>query len=674
MLSEARIVTRGTRSKPLQAGSSRSIVMFDFVRKHTRILQFILVLLILPSFVVFGIQGYSNFANDTGTVAKVAGQKITQTEWDNAHRNFVERFRAQQPEADPRTLDSAEYKKQSLEALVRQYVLAAASRDQHLNAPTSRLVRVFSTDPQFAALRNADGTLNKQLLEARGMSPAQLEGLLRQELTVGQVLAGVQGTGQTSKLANRQAVDALFQVRDVQWVKFEPKQYASQLNPTPEQLQAFYKDPANGTWLTSPEKADVQYVVLDLDTLKQRVSVSEDDLRRSYKENQARFTSPEERRASHILIKAEKSATADQKKAARAKAEQLLAQLQKNPSQFAELAKKNSDDPGSATNGGDLDFFARGAMVKPFEDAAFALKPGQISGVVESDFGFHIIQLTGERGGSAQPFEAVRAQLEDDARKQLAQRQFAEAAEKFTNGVYEQSDSLKPVADELKLTVQTQNDVLHEPGAKDQGALSNRRVLDALFDAGNRAKGRNTEAVEIGPNKLVSARIVKYSPAARQPFEQVQAMLRERWVTAEAAKAARQDAEQKLALWKQSPDKAQLPASVSMSRRTVFSQPPAVLEAALRIPEKQLPAWTVVDLGAEGVALLKVNKVMPLQISPQEITETEAQFGSYWGKAEADAYYRALKHQYKVEYVNEGKTVTEKTAAPQKAASSSSSS
>lgn len=643
--------------------------MFDFVRKHTRILQFLLLLLILPSFVIFGLQGYDRFASDEGAVASVAGQKITQSEWDGAHRNYVERVRAQQPDADPRAFDTPEFKKEALDSLVRQYVLAAAARDQNLNAPVARLVRVFSTDPQFAALRNPDGSLNKQLLESRGMTPAQLEGLMRQELTVGQVLSGVQATGQTSKLSNRQAVDALFQVREVQWMKFEPKQYAAQLNPSPEQLQAFYKDQANASWLTSPEKADVEYLVLDLDALKQRVSVSEDELRRAYSENLPRYTSAEERRASHILIKAEKSATAEQKKAARAKAEQLLAQLQKNPGLFAELAKKNSDDPGSAANGGDLDYFGRGAMVKPFEDSAFALKQGEISGLVESDFGFHIIQLTAVRGGQAQAFEAVRAQIEDDARKQLAQRQFAEAAEKFTNGVYEQSDSLKPVADELKLSVQTVRDVLREPGAKDQGALSNRRVLDALFDAGNRAKGRNTEAVEVGANKLVSARIVKYSPAARMPFEQVQALIKERWMAAEAGKAARKDAEQKLALWKQAPDKAQLPAPVQMSRRTVFSQPPAVLDAVLRIPEKQLPAWSVVDLGGEGVALIKVNKVMPLQISPQELTETEAQFGSYWGKAEADAYYRALKRQYKVEYHNEGKKVMDKVAEAQKSAS-----
>lgn len=645
--------------------------MFNFVRKNTRILQLILVILILPSFVMFGIEGYSRFGDQADTVAKVGKQSITQAEWDNAHRNFVDRVRAQQPDADPKLFDAPEFRKQSLEALVRQHVLAAAAADQRMGVTDARLLRSFTTDPRFAALFNPDGTFNKQLLEAQGMTMQQLEAMVRQELVLGQVLGSVQATGQTSLTANRHAVDALFQVREVQWMKFDPKVYAAQLSPTAEQLQAFYKDPANAAWLASPERADVEYLVLDLDALKQRVSVSEEELRRSYQENLPRFTTPEERRASHILIKTESGASAEQKKAARTKAEGLLAQLKQNPSLFAELARKNSDDPGSAVAGGDLDFFGRGAMVKAFDETAFKLKKGEISGLVETEFGYHIILVTDVRGGQAQPFEAVRPQIEDEARKQLAQRQYAEAAERFTNGVYEQSDSLKPVADELKLSIQTASDVLREPGAKDQGVLGNRRLLDALFDADNRAKARNTEAIEVGASKLVSARVVKHHPASTRAFDEVQAELRERWVSQEAAKAAKADAERKMAEWKQSPEKSGLPAPVEMSRRTIFSQPPAVLEAALRVPAGQLPGWTVVDLGAEGVALIKVNKVLPLTISEQEIKETQNQFGGYWGRAEADAYYRALKRQYKVEFVNEGKKVMDQSPEQQKAANPS---
>ncbi len=633
--------------------------MFNFVRKHTRILQLILVILILPSFVVFGIQGYSSFTSDNGVVAKVDGQKITQAEWDNAHRNMVERLRAERPEVDAKLFDTPAVRKQALDALIRQHVLAQAAKDQNLTPPLARLVRMFTGQPEFAAFRNADGSINEKALEARGMTADRLEALLRQELTLGQVLGGVQGSSTPSQWANRRAVESLFQVRDVQWLKLEPKQFAATLNPTDAQLQAYYKDPANAASLMSPEKADVQYVVLDIDALKQRVSISEEDLKRSYQENIKLYTQPEERRASHILINAPKDAKDDVRKAARAKAESLLAQLRKNPAEFAELAKKNSDDPGSATNGGDLDFFGHGAMVKPFEDVAFSLKPGQISDLVETEYGFHIIQLTAVRGGQAQPFEAVRARIEDDARKQLAQKLYAEAAEKFTNAVYEQSDSLKPVADELKLTLQTQADVLAKPDAKTQGIFANQHLISTLFDPANRAKARNTEALEVGPSKLVSARIVKYSPAARLPFEQVQAELKARWVQAEALKAAHAEAERKVAEWKKDGEKAQLPLSVLMSRRTVYNQPPAVLDAAMRIPEKQLPAITSVDLGREGMAVIRVNKVMPLEITPQEVADTEGQFSGYWGKVEADAYLRALKQRYKVKLVGEGLKVEE---------------
>ena len=640
--------------------------MFDFVRKHTRILQFVLVLLILPSFVLLGVDSASKFGSDEGVVAKVAGSKISQAEWDNAHRQLAERVRAERPNVDAKDLDAPEVRKQSLDQLVREFVLNAASRDQRLTTSEARIQRIFTTDPQFAALRNADGSLNKAFLQARGMSPAQLEAMLRQELTLAQVLAPISVTGQTSSLASEQAVNALFQQREVQWQKIDAKQFVAQLNPTAEQLQAFYQDAANAAAFTSVEQADVEYVVLDIDTLKQRVTVSEDELRASYKENIGRYGQPEERRASHILIKAEASATAEQKKAAKAKAEQLLAQLQKNPAQFEELAKKNSDDPGSAANGGDLDFFGKGAMTKAFDEAVFSMKSGEISKLVESDYGFHIIKLTGVRGGQAQPFEAVRAQIEDEARKQLAMRQYAEVAEQFTNKVYEVSDSLKPVADELKLTIQQAKGVLRQPGQVDQGVLSNQRLLEALFDPANRSKARNTEAIEVGPNKLVSARLVKYQPAAKRPFDQVKDQVRERWVAAESVKRARAEADKLVAEWKKAPEKANLPAVTTMSRRNMFSQPAPVLEAVLRMPAKSLPAWTVVDLGAEGSAIVKLNKVLPPALSAEEQRETQSQFGPIWGRAEADAYYRALQREYKVQYLNDGKKVTDAVTASKK--------
>jgi peptidyl-prolyl cis-trans isomerase D len=639
--------------------------MFEAVRNNSRVFQIVLVALIALSFVGGGIQGYDSFmSNDT--VATVAGRKISQTEWDNAHRQLVENMRAQAPDLDPKLLDSPEMKQRALDTLLRDYTLLAALKDQHLPVPDTRLKRVFATSPEFERVRNPDGSLNTQLLEAQGISSLQFAGRVRDQIGVAQVLGAVERTAQASKTSNRQAIEAFFQTRDVQWMKFEPKNYLAALNPSAEQLQKFFAQPDVAPIFQQPERADVQYVVLDLESLKQKVTVTEEELRKSYQDNIKRYTKDEERRASHILIGADKSLPAAQRQAAKAKAEQLLAQLKANPAQFAALARQHSQDPGSAANGGDLDFFARGAMVKPFEDTAYGLQKGQVSGVVETDYGYHIIQLTDIRGGGAQPFEAVRPQIEDDARKQLAQRQYADAAEQFTNTVYEQSDSLKPVADALKLTVLSAQQVLSRPGTAEQGVFANKRLLEALFDASNRSKARNTEAIEVGPNQLVSARIVKYYPAAKPPFEQVQAQVRERWVQREAARLAREDAQNKMALWQKDPAQAKLPVSVAMSRRLVFSQPPEVMDAVLRVPETQLPAWRVVDIGREGFALAKINKVLPLVANPEEEAGTRVELARYLGKAESDAYLKALQRGYKLEI----KAPAVKTAqAAEKAAS-----
>jgi peptidyl-prolyl cis-trans isomerase D len=637
--------------------------MFEFVRNHNRVLQGALLVLILPSFVFFGIQGYDSFLSEDGVVAKVGKQKITQTEWDAAVRTLAERTRAQSENVDPATFDTPQFKQRALDMLLRDYIMSTASRDQLLRAPDARLIRLFGTLPDFAALRNPDGTLNTKILEAQGMSPVQFQERLREQISVGQVLSGVESTATPSNAATQLTVGALFQVREVQWTQFDPKKFAAQLNPTPEQLRKYYDQPANASAFKTPESADVQYVVLDLDSLKQRASVTEEELRKSYDENKARFTKEEERRASHILIKAEKSAPAAARQAAKARAEKLLAEATKSPAQFAELARKNSEDVGSATNGGDLDYFGRGAMVKPFEDAAFSLKQGQISGIVESDFGYHIIQLTDIRASAIQPFEQVRGELEEDARKELARKMYAEAAEKFTNMVYEQTDSLKPVADELKLTITPAQGVKRVPDQLNgKSPMANARVLEALFNEANRSKGRNTEALEIAPNTLVSARVVKYYPASRPAFEAVQAQVRDRWVTEESIKLAKQEAEKQLALAKQSPDKVSMPAPVEMSRKTQFGQPAQVLDAALRVPADKLPAWTTVDMGAMGSVLLRVNKVLPLKVTPEESAQSLVQYGTFWGKAEADAYVRAMRRDYKVKVLATPKADAEKTA------------
>ncbi len=620
--------------------------MFDFVRTHTRLFQGLLVLLIFPSFVFFGVQGYSSFTSESNAkVAQVDGRGITRVEWDAAHQRNVERLRQQMPGVDVKLLDTVEMRRETLDGIVRERVLLTAADQMNLGVSDERLQRVFITDPQFAALRNPDGSVNRDLLVAQGMSSEMFAQRLRQDMAMRQVLQGIGGTALAPKAVVDQALDPLLQRRQVQLQRFDAQAYRTKVNPTDADIEAYYK--ANEALFRAPEQARIEYLVLDQQALKQGVTVPEEDLRRYYAENASRYTAAEERRASHILIKADKDMATAERKKARAKADALLEQLRKAPGQFAELAKKNSDDPGSAERGGDLDFFGRGAMVKPFEDAVFAMKPGEISNVVESDFGYHIIQLTAQRGGEKRSFDAVRPEIEDEVKKQLAQKRFAEVAEQFTNTVYEQSDSLQPAMDRLKLEKRTAT-VLRTPAPGATGALASAKFLEAVFGNDAVRNKRNTDAVEVGPNQLAAARVVEYTPARTLPLADVKERVRERLVSEQASALAKKDGQALLAQL-QKGDAAALPESAVIGRAAAQGVPRSVVDAVLGADAGKLPVPVGVDLGEQGYLVARVSQVLPRDPSLANEQNLQGQYVQAVANAEMQAYYAALKTRYKAE-------------------------
>ena len=624
--------------------------MFEFVRTHTRLLQFILLILILPSFVVFGIQGYSKFTEGgNATVAVVDGVAIKQGEWDLSHRDQVERLRRQAPNVDVKLLDSPSFRAESLEALLRQRVLATAMDKQHLVVTDERLQRLFISDPQFAQLRNADGSINKDLLAAQGMSSEMFAARLRQDMAVQQVQGGITGSVLTPATNVGQALDALLQRREIRTARFEVKAYVAKVAPTDADIEAFYK--SHESDFRAPEQASIEYVVLDLATLKKGISVPEDDLRKYYAENLSRYTAAEERRVRHILINAVKDAAPDVKQKAKARAEALLAEVRKTPTSFAEVAKKNSEDPGSAANGGDLDYFGRGAMVKPFEDAAFAMKPGETSNLIETDFGYHVLRLEAVRGGDKKPFEAVRATIDDEVRQQLAIKRWAEAAEQFTNLVYEQSDSLQPVIDKLKLEKRNAL-VQRQPAQGASGPLASVKLLETVFGNDAIKNKRNTEAVEVGTNQLASARIAQHQPARVLPLAEVRDAVRQRLVASQAEALAKKEGEARLAQLKADPANASnslLGEAVTVSRAAPQGLARPALEAVLAADATKLPVVIGVALPGQGYFVARIDKLLPRELKPEENQALQAQYGQAWARAEAEAYYQGLRARYKVE-------------------------
>jgi peptidyl-prolyl cis-trans isomerase D len=623
--------------------------MFDFVRQHSRMMFFIMVLLIIPSFVFFGMDGYTNMRDESNAkVAEVAGRKITQGEWDAAHRQQSQRLMQQMPNVDAKLLDTPEMKNRVLEDLVRDRLLTVAANKMHLETSDARLQRIFSSDPQFASIRNADGTVNKDLLAMQGMSSEMFAQSLRSDLSKQQVTAGVSNSVPRTLAAAAVALDAFYQQREIQFMSFDVASFLEQVKPSDADLEAYYRNPRHAAQFQTAELADVEYLVLDLDTLMKTASVSADDMQKFYKDNASRYSTMEEKRARHILLKLDASASKEEAEKVRARAQALLDQLRKDPGGFAELAKKNSDDPGSAANGGDLDFFGRGAMVKPFEDAAFKLKPGQISDLVRSDFGFHIIEVTASRGGEAKPFEAVKAEIEDELRRQAARRQYTEWASEFTNMVYEQADSLQPAAEKFKLEIRKASNVSRTPLPGAQGPLANAKFLEALFSKDSIASKRNTDAIESGASQLVSGRLVNYRPARTLPLADVREQVRQRVAQEQAAIAARKAGESKLAALRADPAAALESVPVLVSRIQAKELAPQVVDAVLGAAPDKLPQWVGVEVPGRAFVVAKVIKVTGRDPLVGDDPRGPAQYAQAWGDAESKAYYAALKSRFKV--------------------------
>ena len=621
--------------------------MFDFIRDHKKIMQILLIILIFPSFVLFGIDGYKRFQNSGDVVATVNGVEITKEEWEQSHKNEVTRMRASMPNIDVAMFDSPAMKYGVLERMVQTRVLESSAKKLNLKVSDQRVALAISGIEGLAGIKKPDGSLDiekyKQLLASQGMTPEIFENRMRGEVAMRQVVNGVTQSSVTFPAQIDVALDSFYQQREIQIAIFSASDFLAQAKPADEDVSKFFALHKNE--YQSAESADIEYVVLSLDAIEKNITLNDADLKAYFEQNQATLAAKEERRASHILINASTSASDADKQKAREKAQSILDAIKKNPASFADAAKKNSQDPGSAVKGGDLGFFARGAMVKPFEDAAYALKKGEISGLVQSDFGFHIIQLTDIKSATSD-FNQARPVLEKELKNQQARKQFAEMAEQFSNLVYEQSDSFKPVVGKLKLDIQTAQNVTKEVKPDPKSPWTNANLLKSLFSADSIKNLRNTEAIEAGPNTLVAARITKYFPAKQIPLEEIKPMIVQAVLVQKALELAKENGKSKLEEWKKAPEAAQLQSPVVLSREQSMNLPGNLVDEAMRASTAKLPILIGVDLGSRGYGIVKVNKVLENNTQTKS-TQLRERFVKSWATAENLAYYGYLKELLK---------------------------
>lgn len=617
-------------------------------------MQVVLLLFIVPSFALFGLESYTGFGDASNVVAKVAGEPITSQEWEAAQREQMERLRETfGDQFDPKIFDTPEAKQAVLDNLISQRVLAAEASRQNLTVPDQALQQAILSMP---GLTGPDGKFDtaryKELLGVQGLTPTIYEARLRRDLALQQLNAAVQTTAFAPKTVANLLSDLNDQERTVQEMMFSLKDFLPKVNVTDDMLKAYYEK--NAAQFQIPERVDIEYAVLSSESLASQIQVSDADIESYYKQNAQRYTTEEQRQASHILITVKKDASDAERAAAKAKAEALLADVRKNPANFAAIAKANSQDPGSAEAGGDLGLFGKGAMVKQFEDAAFKLKPGEISDVVESDFGYHIIKVTDVKAGAVKPLAEVRDEIAAEIRKQMAAKKYAELAETFNNTVYEQADSLKPVAEKLNLKVQTAQNLTRQPDpALPASALyNNQKFLQAIFSDDAIKNKNNTEAVEVAPNTLVAGRVAQYKPASKRPFEEVKSTIRERVVLQEALAMARKAGEDKLAALRKNDDPSGFSDKKVVSRAKSPALPMEAVSAILKADVSKLPAYRGVELPSEGYAIYRIVDVSQPKTTDVARRQTEReQIANAIAQQETFAYLNALKQKAEVKII-----------------------
>lgn len=626
--------------------------MFDAVRNNKKIVQVFLGLIAL-SFAFFGVDSYMRDAGAGSDLASVGDSKIGQQQFEQAMRDQQDRMRKEfGANFRPEMLNTPEARLAVLNSLIDQRLLLLEATKGRLGAGDDLLREIISKIPSLQENGQFSLSRYEAVLRAQGMTQAQFEAQLRQDLTLQQLVGAIGDTGIVSKTAAEAMMRIQTEERQVAELRIAPEQFEAQVKIEPAAVRKYYDE--NITQFEVPEQAKAEYVVLSLDALLSRTTVSDAELKAWYEGHKDRYQQAEERRASHILLMANADAPEAEKAKAKARAEEVLKELQKSPAKFAELAKQHSQDPGSAEKGGDLGFFGRGMMVKAFEETVFKQKEGEISGLVQSEFGYHIIKVTGIKGGKQRSFEEARPEIEGELKRQAAARKFAEAAETFNNTVYEQSDSLQPAAEKFQLKIEQSSWLPKNPApqlAAALGPLGNEKVLAALFSEDSLKNRRNTEVVEIAPNTLLAARVVEHKPTAAKPFEAVRNDIEALLKALEAAALAKKTGEEKLAeLQKGGEDKVGWALVKSVSRLQGKQVPPAALPAIFKANVDKLPSYVGVETGGGNYMLYKIMKVgQSAKADENTLKVLQREYSTLTAQEDFAAYLATLRARYKID-------------------------
>ncbi|WP_428603256.1 SurA N-terminal domain-containing protein [Sedimenticola sp.] len=584
--------------------------MLQSIRERAQgVIAWFIVILISVPFALFGINSYLGGGSEP-VAATVNGQEITQREFEEGYRDFRTNLRQRLGDNyRPELIDEAKLRQEVLQLMIRNNLLMQKSEEMGLQVGDDLVRQVIGSLPGF----QVDGRFNQDAYESgvrvQGLTPAGFEQQIRRGLISSQLSKAVTGSEFATQSELNRLVALRLQRRDFEYLTLPAANFLSGVEVSDDEVATYYAAHQND--FMAPERVKIRYLDLDVAGIAKTLTADDEALRAYYNENQSHYKSTEQRRASHILIPVEEGSDDAAVAKAKAEAEAILKRV-RGGEDFAAVAKAESKDPGSVEEGGDLGFFETGVMEPAFDAVVFKLQPGEISDLVRTPFGFHIIRLTKILGKS---FEDVRNEVQKDYLKAEAERIFYEYAERLGNIAYEEPDSLQPAADALGIEPK-ESDWFSRDGG--QGVLGAPKVIAAAFSEDVLVSGHNSEAIELTPEHILVLRVVDHEEASIRSLDQVKQAIQDKLRVESAIKKAKQEGSELVSKLTKGATLAEIATEkgVKVEARKVISRDaqdvPADLVKQLFLmarPEGDAPVYGQLAMVSGDLALIALHTV-----------------------------------------------------------------
>lgn len=599
--------------------------MFNVVEKHQKLVKGIMIT-ITATFVVWGISGYLGMAGDDGYVAKVGGNKIYSQDIDRA----IDANQGQSTD-----------KMQVLFGLINRQLLINSLQDHHMSVTTGELQKAISALPMFQTNGQFDPKKYEDFLKQQYTTSAKFEADMSQQILIEQMINFFKNSYFVSNTFQTKFSELLSRERNVSQYVVDPKQFYDKITLSESDINSYYQQ--NIQQYTIPDQVKLQYIQVSPTILANLIKVSDADIDK-YLADHPDLASNKQVDVSHILFNVPANATPEQKAEIKAKAEKILAEVRANPNKFADLAKEYSQDTGSAANGGDLGYFGKGVMVKPFEQTAFSMKEGQISDLVETQFGFHILKLNAIKGDDK---NSIREAAMQQIQKQQAQQKVQGVVDQLNDITYNQPDSLDPAAKKTGLEVQS-TDWLSKGATS--GLLANPKLVQAIFTDDSLKQHHNTEVVDMGDGSFVVAHVIDYKPASQKPIDSVKDQIVNALKAQQASQMASAVGQQDLQQLQQGQIKLTFtnPTDVTLLGQDQKIDPMAVRQ--IFAAPKTFPSYTGAMNKDGSFVIYQINSEITDKKLDDQNKNIVDQLSSQYSMMNLNAYVGSLRSDYKVTY------------------------